>query len=73
MCRVCPDSPLMNVSRQVVELVGDELVQPESAELLALFEEPPELLGTAKRETMKSYSTGLDQRRSVALYVPRGT
>jgi hypothetical protein len=34
----------MNASRQVVELVGEELVQPESAELLALFEEPPELL-----------------------------
>jgi len=34
----------MNASRQVVELVGEELVQAELAELLALFEEPPELL-----------------------------
>jgi hypothetical protein len=41
MCLVCPVNPLMNASRQVVELVGEELVQPEFVE--ATFE-PPELL-----------------------------
>jgi hypothetical protein len=41
MCRVCPDSPLMNASRHVVELVGEELVQPELVEATL---EPPELL-----------------------------
>jgi hypothetical protein len=41
MCRVCPDSPLMNASRHVVELVGEELVQPEFVEAV---DEPPELL-----------------------------
>ncbi len=35
--------------------------------------EPPEMLGTAERETIKSYSPGLGPKRSVALYVPRGT
>jgi hypothetical protein len=44
MCRVCPDNPLMNASRHVVELVGDELEQAEFEELLTLFEVPPELL-----------------------------
>jgi hypothetical protein len=34
----------MNASRQVVELVGEELVQAELAELLTLFGAPPELL-----------------------------
>lgn len=44
MCLLCPDSPLINASRHAVELVGEELVQPELAELLTLFEEPPGLL-----------------------------
>jgi hypothetical protein len=29
MCLLCPDNPLMNASRHVVELVGDELEQVE--------------------------------------------
>ena|ERR1700722_8285586 len=44
MCLLCPDKPLMYVSRHVVELVGDELEQPALVELPTLFEEPPELL-----------------------------
>ena len=44
MCLLCPDSPLMNSSRHVVELVGEELVQVELAEAAALCDEPPELL-----------------------------
>jgi hypothetical protein len=44
MCLLCPDSPLINASRQAGELVGEELVQAELAELLTLFEAPPELL-----------------------------
>jgi hypothetical protein len=41
MCLLCPDNPLMNASRHVVELVGEELVQPEFVEATL---EPPELL-----------------------------
>jgi hypothetical protein len=44
MWRVCPDNPLMNASRHVVELVGEELEQAELEELLAVFTAPPELL-----------------------------
>jgi len=44
ICLLCPDNPLMNASRQVVELVGEELVQAEPAKLLTVLEEPLELL-----------------------------
>jgi hypothetical protein len=44
MCLLCPDSPLMNASRHVVELVGEELVQVEFVEAVTLCDEPPELL-----------------------------
>jgi hypothetical protein len=44
ICLLCPDNPLMNASRHVVELVGDELEQAGLEALLALTDELPELL-----------------------------
>ena len=36
-------------------------------------DEPPELLGQADRVKLKTYELGQERRRSLALYVPRGT